>query len=249
MTGIDFIALLVLLLFISLLIFFISVDKRWPAVFRPIKGYEELGRAIERAVEAGERVHVSLGTGSAIGSDSAPAYAGLVMLRRVGTATTMSDKPAVVTTGDGALMILAQETLRSVYARAGALDRYHPFTGKFLGPTPYAYVATLPSFLSGEQVSTNVYAGSFGTEGAWASDLGYRQGSFTLAGTDDVQSQALLYAAAQNPLIGEEVFAGGAYLNVGTAHRASLRVQDTIRIVVIVVILAGTALKIFGVGL
>jgi hypothetical protein len=238
MNGLYWEALLVLALFIGLLILFIAVDQRWTAAFRPIRGYEELGTAIERAVEAGERVHLSLGTGSASGGDSAPAYAGLVM---------MSDRPVVVTSADGALSILSQDSLRSSFKRAGAQERFNPSLGMFLAPTPYSYFATLSPFLKNEAVSTNVFAGSFGGEGALAADAGYRQRAFVLAGTEDVQSQALLYAAAENPLIGEEVFAAGAYLNVGAAHRASLRVQDAIRIGVVVVIIVGSVLKIMGI--
>lgn len=248
MSGIDILGLAVLGLFLGLLIFYLGFGMRWPAVFRPIRGYEVLGTSIERAVEAGERVHLSLGTGSIIGTNSAPAFAGLVMLKRIGRVTTLSDKPAVVTTGDGAMTILAQDSLRSIYASAGALDRFHPTSGRFLGPTPFSYFATLPTLLTTEDVSVNVLAGSFGAEGALAADAGERRQSFVLAGTDDVQSQALLYASASHPLIGEEIFAGGAYLNVGEAHRASLRVQDAVRIVVIGAILLGTLLRVIGVS-
>lgn len=243
----DLIGLLTLALFIGLLIFFVVVRRRWPAEFRTIHGFEAMSTALERAVEAGERVHLSLGTGSVIGSDSGPALAGLAMLSRIADATSMSDKPVVVTTGDGAMSVLAQDTLRTSYAQAGASERYRSTSGRMLGPTPFSYVASLPILLAGEDVSVHVLAGSFGAEGALAADFGRRQEAFVLAGTDDVQSQALLYATADYPLIGEEIFAGGAYLNVGPAHRASLRAQDFVRFVVVAAILAGTLLRTLGV--
>ena len=62
-----------------------------------------------------------------------------------------------------------------------------------------------------------------------------------------VQSQALLYTTADYPLIGEEVFAGGAYLGLGEMHEASLRTQDVIRFAIIGLILLGTILKTIGV--
>jgi hypothetical protein len=82
-----------------------------------------------------------------------------------------------------------------------------------------------------------------------AADFGERFGCFTLGGTDDVQTQALLYATAENPLIGEEIFAAGAYLNVSQVHKASLKVQDAVRMVVVIGILLGALLSIFGVAL
>jgi hypothetical protein len=249
MSGVDTLGLSVLALFVGSLLLFAALGRRRPVTFRSLPAFEALRRAVERAVEAGERVHLSLGTGSVIGPDSAPALAGLAVLSRMASATSMSDKPVVATTGDGAMAILAQDTLRTTYRRVGAPGRYQPTSARMLGPTPFSYVAGLPIVLATEDVSVHILVGSFGAESALAADFGDRQRAFVIAGTDDVQSQALLYATAENPLIGEEVFAGGAYLNVGPLHTASLRTQDVVRTLIVAVILLGTLLRTLGVGL
>jgi hypothetical protein len=241
--AIDVFGLLALLVFVGLLLLYAAMGRRWPVVFRPMPGFEVIGKGIERAVEAGERVHLSLGTGSVPGKDSAPALAGLAVLSRVAAATTMSDKPAVVTAGDGALAILAQDTLRAAYDKLGARERYEPTAARMLGPSPFSYVASLPMVLASEDVSIHILIGSFGAEGALAAVFGERRQAFVLAGTDDIPSQALLYAVAQHPLIGEEVYAGGAYLNVGELHRSSLRAQDVVRALIVGLILAGTLVR------
>ncbi|MGD8622154.1 MAG: hypothetical protein PVH60_09380, partial [Anaerolineales bacterium] len=207
MIGVNLIGLLVLALFVILLIVFIAIGDRWPVSFRKIQGYQALVDALERAVESGERVHLSLGTGSLIGTDSAAAFAGLVILTEIAKVTSLSDRPAVVTTGDGAMAIVAQDSLRSAYRKVGALDRYQPISARMLGPTPFSYVANIPMLLESEKVSANALIGAFGAEGALAADIGERKQTFVLAGTEDIQSQALLYATAEFPLIGEEVFA------------------------------------------
>jgi hypothetical protein len=247
--GFDLFGLLVLALFVILLIVFMAIGNRWPVSFRRIAGYEALLLALERAVEAGERVHLSLGTGSIIGTDSAAAFAGLVMLTEIAKVTSLSDRPVVVTTGDGAMAIVAQDSLRSAYREAGAMERYSPISARMLGPTPFSYVANIPILLESEKVSANILAGAFGAEGALAADFGERKQSFVLAGTEDIQTQALLYATAEYPLIGEEIFAGGAYLDVSPAHRASLRVQDTVRFIIVAGILLGLVLNLIGISL
>lgn len=229
------------------MLFYASVGRRWPVSFRALPGLDALGEAIERAVEDGKRVHLSLGTGSVTGSDSAPALAGLAILSKITATTSMSDKPAVATAGDGAMALLAQDTLRTAYNDAGARGRYEPISGRLLGPSPFSYVATLPTMLDTEDVSVHLLAGSFGVEAGLAADFGERQEALVLAGTDDVQSQALLYATAGYPLIGEEVFATGAYLEVGILHEASLRAQDIIRIIVVGAIIGGTVLRTLGI--
>jgi hypothetical protein len=238
--------MLVLAIFVGGIIVYATIGRRWPAVFRPLPAYDDLGEAIERAVEAGERVHVSLGTGSVIGSDCAPALAGLTMVSRIAEITSASDRPVVVTAGDAAMALLAQDTLRSTYNRINASDAYSPDSGRMLGPTPVSYIANLPVLIDTEKVSVHVLAGSFGYEGALAADFGNRQNAFSLAGTDDVQSQALIYATAEEPLVGEELFAGGAYFNQHPIHRAGLRIQDLMRMILIGAILAGTIIQTLG---
>ncbi|MCH8093000.1 MAG: hypothetical protein IIA51_04645 [Chloroflexi bacterium] len=245
MTAVDLQGLLLLFAFLGLMLGSAATSRRWPATFRPIAAFEALGKAIERAVEAGERVHVSLGTGSVIGPESAPAFAGLAALSRIARATSMSDRPAVVTAGDGAMAILARDTLRSSYGESGSPNLYDPTSGRLLGPTPFSYVAGLPSVLTNEGVSVHMLSGFYGFEAGLAAEFGERARAFVIGGTSEVQSQALLYAVARNPLLGEEVFASGAYLGAGELHKASLRTQDIIRIGLIVLILLGVLMATF----
>lgn len=245
MTAVDLQGLLLLFAFLGLMLGSAATSRRWPATLRPIAAFEALGKAIERAVEAGERVHVSLGTGSVIGPESAPAFAGLAALSRIARVTSMSDRPAVVTAGDGAMAILARDTLRSSYGESGSPNLYDPTSGRLLGATPFSYVAGLPSVLTNEGVSVHMLSGFYGFEAGLAAEFGERARAFVIGGTSEVQSQALLYAVARNPLLGEEVFASGAYLGAGELHKASLRTQDIIRIGLIVLILLGAIMATF----
>jgi hypothetical protein len=246
MSGAQWQGLAVLAVFLGLLLLFAGLGRRRPAAFRPIPAFQALGLAIERAVEAGQRVHISLGTGSIVGQESAPAFAGLAALSRVARTTSMSDRPVVATTGDAATAILARDTLRNAYQAVGAAELYEPTAGRLLAPTPFSYVAGLPLVLATEEVAVHILTGSFGVEAALAADFGERENAFVIAGTDDVQSQALFFATAEHPLIGEEVFATGAYLEVGGLHPASLRAQDAVRWGIILLILGGTLLSTFG---
>jgi hypothetical protein len=62
-----------------------------------------------------------------------------------------------------------------------------------------------------------------------------------------LSGQAALYAAAEEPLLGEEVFALPAYLKAGPVHHASLAVQDLLRWGIILVLLGGSVLKFLGI--
>ena len=235
--------------FAVLLVVRTGTELRWPTTLRALPAFDELRRAIERAVEAGQRVHLSLGTGTLIGGDSGPALAGLTALAQTAEVTLESDRPVVVSSGDGAVAAASQDALRGASARLGAADRFQWTRARMLGPTPYSYVATLPGMLDAERVSVHILLGHFGNEGALAADMGARQRAFVLAGSDAVPVQALFYATADQPLIGEETFAAGAYLGAGAAHRASLRVQDMLRFILIIAIVVGTLLATLGIAL
>ena len=89
--------------------------------------------------------------------------------------------------------------------------------------------------------------GNFGVEAALLTDAAERQSTFMLAGSDNLTAQAVIYASAQEPLIGEEVFAAGAYVESNHMHTASLTVQDILRWLVIAAILIGSLLTLAGV--
>jgi hypothetical protein len=239
--------ILIFLSFSILLLGFMYAGSRWPVSIRQLRGFQTLRKEMERAVESGERVHLSLGTGSVIGQECAPALAGLTILARLASSTAMSDKPVIVSSANGAMMMLAQDTLADAYRKLGAETRYDSTASRMIGPTQFSYASAIPNLLDTEEVSVHILNGAFGVEGALIADFGNRENAFVLAGTDDVQSQALLFATADHPLIGEEVFAGGAYLDDRPIYLASLRTQDVVRILVIGLILIGTLLKTIGV--
>jgi hypothetical protein len=123
---------------------------------------------------------------------------------------------------------------------------FDPMSGRMTGLTPFSYAAGAMSVIHDEDVGANVLIGNFAVEVALINEAAERAHSMTLAGTDNVPGQAVLYATAQETLIGEETFAGGAYLGAGLTHIASLRVQDIFRWVLIGVISAGALLKLVG---
>lgn len=235
-------------LFLFLLIIFTLVIRKRPERrLREIPAFTRLGRLIGLAVEAGKRVHVSLGYGGVNDIPGASGLVGLTMLQRIARAASISDQPPIASSGEGTLGILSQDTLRSAYQAIRSENLYDPIYGQISGLTPLSYAAGTLPIIFDQQVSTSVLTGHFGSEVALIVDANDRVGSQTLAGSDSLEAQAILYASAQDPLIGEELYTGGAYLNAGLLHQASLRTQDAMRWIIILGILVGGVLKLFGV--
>ena len=246
LSGTNLVGLAFLLLFVVFMLVFAFLTRKRPAYnLREIPVFRRLGHAIGLAVEAGTRLHLTLGNGNLSGTQGASAVIGLTILERIARTASISDRPPIATSGDGSLGVLSQDVLYNAFRSIGASNLYKPAGGQVSGLTPFSYAAgTLPAIFD-EHVSTTILSGHFGSEVALITDASDRTGALTLAGTEDLPAQAVLYAAAQEPLIGEELFAAGAYLNAGPLHTASLRTQDVLRWVLILAILLGSILKFF----
>jgi hypothetical protein len=169
--------------------------------------------------------------------------AGLTLLRRLAELTSAGDQPPIATSGDAALAILSQDTLKTA-SQASAQGAYDPTAGRLTGLTPFSYVAGAIPAIRDENISANVLMGNFGVEAALLAEASERTNAFTLAASDNLAGQAVLYATAEEPLIGEELYAAGAYMDAGPLHTASLRVQDILRWLIIAVILVGALVQL-----
>jgi hypothetical protein len=231
-----------------LLLFTVRLRKASRPVFRKINAYEQLSRAMGRAVEDGTRLHVSIGRGNLFTARGGSALAGLAMLRRLSERTSLSDNPPIVTSGDSSLAILSQDTMQSGYRAAGAEEQYRFTTGRLTGLTPLSYAAGTIPVTRDEQVSANIVIGDLGTEAALLAESADRENAELIAASDNFSAQSVLYVSSQEPLIGEELFAAGSYLEAGISHDASLQVQDVLRWLIILAILGGALLKFLGIG-
>jgi hypothetical protein len=220
--------------------------RRSRASLRPIEAYERLNRSVGLAVENGTRLHISLGRGNLISARGGSALAGLAMLRRLSERTSVSDRPPVVTSGDASLAILSQDTLQAGYRAAGAEDQYRSSTGRLTGLTPFSYAAGALSTIHDENISANIVMGELGPEAGLLAEAADRENSSLIAASDDLSAQSVFFASSQEPLVGEELFAAGAYVGAGASHEASLHVQDILRWLIILAIIFGSLLKIVG---
>ncbi len=235
-------ALVVGLLLAGLILFFTFLRRgQWPT-FRRLPALEALSADIGRSVESGTRLHLSLGNGSMYGPEASATLVGLAALSQIAKAGSVSDKPPLATSADGAVTLLSQDVYRVAFRHQRAEDRYDPLLGRIAGLGPLGYAAGTMHTAPDEDVTATFILGPQGREVALVAEAGSRRGD-VVGGTLDPVAQAVLYATADHPLIGEELFATGAYLKVNRAHAASVQAQDVMRWVVIA---AAVALAVLG---
>jgi hypothetical protein len=188
-------------------------------------------------------LHISLGSGSVLTPSGASALSGLVSLRRLGEITSLSDRPPMATTGSEVLNLLAQDTLRAAHEAVSVNQDFNMNNARLTGLTPLSYMAGVMPSISDENISNNLLIGNFGPEVGLLIEAADRQNAPVIAASDSLPAQAVLYVSTSEPLIGEELFAAGAYIQAGATHAASLLVQDIMRWVIVLALLAGAGLK------
>jgi hypothetical protein len=244
---VNWLGLLFVFLFVALLLGLGATSRGVKRELREIPAFARLASGIGAAVEAGRRLHLSLGHGGILGQPGASTFMGLSILQRIARTASVSDMPPIATSGESVQAILSQDVFQSVYQTIGAESQFDPNSGQLTGLSPFSFAAGAMPVVFDQQVSLNVLAGSFGSEAALIADAAERAGSMTLAGSENLTAQAVFYASTEAPLIGEELFAAGAYLQAGASHNASLMTQDIFRWLLILVILAGAAARLVGV--
>lgn len=246
MDNVRIIGLIFVLVFFGLMVLAAVINRqREGRKLRAIPAFTRLMRAIGLAVEAGNRLHISLGRGQFLSTQSGIGYVGLSILERIARSTSISDRPTIATSGESSIGILSQDTQRNASKYSGV--EFDPMLGRITGLTPYSYAAGTLTMIQEEDIGANMLIGSYGSEVGLITDAAERSDSMTLGGTDNLSGQAVLFASAQEPLIGEETYAGGAYLGAGPMHTASLYAQDILRWVIITLIIVGVILKLIGV--
>lgn len=243
----NFLGLGFILLFFVLVLVFAYLDRKGSHLsLREISAFRRLKREIGLSIEGGKRLHLTLGHGGISDFKAGSALIGLSLLHRIARTASVSDHPPVVSSGEAVISILAEDTIKNTLSSIGAENLYDPSHNQLSGLTPFSYVAGAMPIVMDEKVSVDVLAGSFGAEVGLITDAVQQSQGIAVGGSENLSAQAVMYASVYDPLIGEELYASGAYLQANPWHRPSIRAQDLMRWIVIGAIILGAVLKIAG---
>jgi len=241
----EVLALVILLLTLPLLFYLAARARAGRRVdLRPLLGVDELPGSVGRSAETGQPLHVSVGTAGVGGVSTAQTWAGLTLLSQLAGEAAACDTPLIVTVADPTVLPIAQDTLRRAYQRIGNPEGYHPTDVRFIAPVPLAYAAGVATLLDQERLSANVMVGSFGPEYVLIGETGADQGLRQIVGTAEPEALPFVVATADQAMIGEEMFAAGAYTTGLPVQIASLLTEDVLRWLVIAGILVAALFKI-----
>lgn len=237
---------LVSLLLILPVLFFLTSRVRAGKTdqLRALPGMGKLPGLVGRSAETGQPLHVSVGVSGVGDSTTAETWAGLTLLGQLADEAAACDTPLIVTVADATVLPIAQDILWRAYVRNGNPEGYDSTQVQLVAPNPLAYAAGVTGLLERESLTANLMVGSFGDEYLLMGETGARRGVHQIVGAADPRTLPFVYASADETLVGEEMFAGGAYTTRLPMQIASLLAEDWARWAVIAGILVVTVLKI-----
>lgn len=232
-------------LFFAFVLYFIASAQgdRKPFV-RRIPGIDAIEEAIGRATEMGRSVLFVPGI---LDIDEIQTVAGLVILESVARLTAKYETPIRVPVTYPIPFAVAEEMVRAGYLHAGRPDQFDPDSVRFISPAQFAYVAAVTGMMMRDRPAAHIYMGAFYAESLFLAETGFATGAIQVAGTANVHQLPFFVVACDYTLIGEELFAASAYLSGEPRLVGSLKGADLLKVVLIVVVIAGCVLETLGI--
>jgi hypothetical protein len=210
---------------------------------RRIAGIDAIEDAVGRSTEMGRPVLYVTGMED---MQDIQTIASLLILGHVSKTIAEYDTDLLVCNAYPMTMIVAEEVVRQGYANAGRLDAHRPENVMFLTAEQFAFAAAVTGIIMRDKPATNIYFGRYYAESLLLAETGYLTGAVQIAGTSEFTQLPFFIAACDYALLGEELYAVGAYLSREPTLLAQLKAGDVVKAVIMALILLGTATATFA---
>jgi hypothetical protein len=252
MTFVDGTKFLLGMEIVMAIVAYFCISRTLKGVFNPhmrrIAGLDSIEEAVGRATEMGRPVHFCPGIGGITDTSAPQTFAGLSVLQFVTELTAKYNTDLICTIRTAVVFPVAQEIVRQAYVSAGKPDMFKEDTVRYLSGEQFAYAAGVMGIFFRERVAANIMMGAFWAESLLFAEAGSQAGAIQVAGSASLAQIPFFVAACDYTLIGEELYAGGAYLSQDKMRLGSIAGQDFIKAGVMAYLLLGTILATAGVN-
>jgi hypothetical protein len=239
-------ALILFVLFCTLVLTFINLARRGGKLYiRKIAGLNAIDEAVGRATELGKKVLYVPGIGSL---DENQTIASLAVLGHVARMTARYNTELDVPNKDPLTFAAARETVKEAYMEEGRPDLYNERIVHYVTYDQFAYTASVSGIMVRERPATNFLIGSFFAESLLLAETGQSTGAIQIAGTAEISQLPFFVCACDYTLIGEELYAAGAYLSREPAQLGSIKGQDITKAVVGLYIIVAVIFLALGIS-
>lgn len=226
----------------------IQLGKEGKVEIRRLAGLDAIEEAIGRAVETGRPVFDIIGMGSFTDSYAPQTVAALSVLSYVSGICARLGAKLYAPQADVGVMPVAIELVRDAYISEGKLedidlDEQLPY----LSSSQFAWAGGIIGMASRLKPAANIMIGPFWAESMMFAETFDRIGAMQVGGTARMYQIPFFAALCDYVLIGEEMFAAGAYVSKDPQQIGSIQAQDWYKIGAIILSIIGAILATVGV--
>jgi hypothetical protein len=228
------------LLVILVVFLFLYLARRGRSMFiRSIPGLKAVEEAIGRATEMGKPILYCSG----VADLRCPGVlASLTVLGWVAEKVATYGAALTYPVNNALNLTAGQEIVKESYLRAGRPELYKDDMVFFISGEQFAYAAAVCGLMEREQTAAHLFFGSFWSETLVLTESGAATGAMQIAATDSEHQIPFMVATCDYVIIGEEFYAASAYLSQDPTLKGSLKAQDLVKAVIILLILLGVIL-------
>ncbi len=237
----QFTSLLVFVMMVVLEFYFYrEASKGRVKQLRRLEGVDKIDEAIGRATEMGRPVFAPTSLASFFSSVAPAVLANLSVIGYLGKKTAEMGVPLIVGVAYSDVLPVATELYRQGCIAAGKPEMFKESNVRFLTPQQWAFTAGIFGILERERPGANIFIGYFAAEALHLGVVGNRVGAINIAGNIDLGMASFFAVTCDYTLLGEEVYAAGAYVSGDPVQINAIVGQDVIKWFVTILLIIGT---------
>jgi len=219
----------------SLVFIALARRKKFIPPVRRIRGVDMVDEAIGRSIEMGRPMVMTVGS-PGIGP---LLLAVMGIMGHIARAAAKFRQRFFVPQNDVTVMALVSEYLNEVYRDAGRPELFRMEMTPYLSDQQFSYASGYMGLVHREKAGACFLIGSFAAESLILAEAGQQIGAMQVSGTVDYSQIPFLITSTDYTLVGEEVYAAGAYLSDDPVQKGSVAGQDAAKAVLIALFLTG----------
>jgi len=238
--GLDLIALVIIW---ALVLYYIYL-KKGEVWIRRLPALDFIDESIGRAAEMGRPVIDHIGGGSPSEENAPATVAGLSVLGYVARLTARHGVELISPMQVQSTIPMAQDVIRTAYTMEGKGDVFEANMEEMLVWAPSN--ANLVALIQRKRPAVHIIIGPTWHEVMQTLEMAGRLGAVNIGGTNRVIQIPIVCAVCDMSLIGEEIFAVGAYLSKTKSMVGSLAAEDWCKIATMFFSILGIVLATLG---
>jgi len=180
------------------------------------------------------------------GVSSISTIASMLVLGHLARRTAAYETPLLVPCNDPLVMAAEREIMREAYLEGGRPEAFRPEDIFFVTDSQFGYVAAVDGMIMRDRPAACFYMGYFYAEALVLAETGNIAGCVQIAGTDADTQLPFFITACDYTLMGEELYAAGAYLSRHPMLVAQLKGQDIGKTLLAALLALGMILATLG---